>query len=262
MSDVRLDAAAMILLARYNTPAVCNGWEQISALDAASAPVNRRPLLDFTPALGPIAGRAVTVVIQPSNGDHPRQQPEAWKQYRRYVASVPGPKVVVVQDLDQPYAVGAFWGEVNSGFHRALGCLGTVIDGAVRDLDEMRRLGFKALARQTCVSHAFSHPIRWNEPVEVFGCTVSPGQLIHADQHGFLAVPPEDEARLLAATRAMDDFECQTMIASAKQAAGLEQAELLDQFDRHCADFGACVRTQFGRAGEFAPHPDGGQRRP
>ena len=83
-----------------------------------------------------------------------------WSDYRRHIASVAGPKIVVVQDLDKPRTVGAFWGEVNANNYRALGCVGTIIDGGIRDLDEMNNAGFKALARWLSVGHAYSRPVR------------------------------------------------------------------------------------------------------
>ena len=70
----------------------------------------------------------------------------------------PGPKIVVVQDLDKPRLYGAFWGEVTSNFHRSVGCVGTIIDGGIRDMDEMGQAGFKALARGLCVGRAYSCP--------------------------------------------------------------------------------------------------------
>ena len=60
----------------------------------------------------------------------------------------PGPKIVVIQDLDKPEVLGSFWGEVNASVHRALGCVGTITDGAIRDVDEMTAAGFKAIARR------------------------------------------------------------------------------------------------------------------
>ena len=107
--------------------------------------------------------------------------------------------------------------------------MGTITDGAVRDLDEMNNAGFKSLARRLCVGHAFSHPVRWNCEVEVFGCKVQPGDLIHADKHGFLVIPPEDQARLLAAAAFMDANECSTLIAAARNAAGRTTDEVLSQ---------------------------------
>lgn len=246
-----LSHATLLQLKRWNTPTIANGWEQITDL-AADAPVfNRQPTTDFMPEMGPMVGFAVTVVIQPSDGSRPQQNADAWSQYRRYVASCPGPKIVVVQDLDAPHPVGAFWGEVNSNMHRALGCVGTITSGAIRDLDEMKNAGFKALAQQLCVSHVYSHPIRWGGDVEVFGCHVSPGQLIHADKHGFFACPPGEESQLLDAARFMDQNECDTMIAAARAATGLSRDEMLVSFDDACRRFGEAARGRFARRGEF-----------
>src|SRR5262249_21463959 len=148
------------------------------------------------------------------------QNPGAWSQYRRYVAEAPGPKIIVVQDLDKPQVFGSFWGEVNSNIHRVLGAVGTITDGAIRDLDEMHNAGFKALARRLCVGHAFSHPVRWNCEVEVFGRKIKPGDLVHADKHGFLTIPHEDQEKLFEAACLMDAHECATLIAKARSSAG------------------------------------------
>lgn len=203
------------------------------------------------PQMGPMVGFAVTVVFEPSNAKHPEQNPGAWSAYRHYVASVPGPKIVVVQDLDKPSVIGAFWGEVNSNIHRALGCVGTITDGAIRDLDEMTNAGFKALARRLCVGHAFSCPVRWGCEVEVFGRSIQPGQLIHADKHGFLAVPLEDEPRLLDAARFMDANECHTVIPAARDVSGKTASEICDAIDAAGRQFGSAAKTQFGRKGEW-----------
>jgi len=159
-----------------NTPTIYNGWEQVTKLDAGKDGFNREECRDFMPEMGPMVGFAVTVVVEPSNKEHPRRNPKAWSEYRRYVASASGPKIVVVQDLDKPRTFGSFWGEVNSNIHKALGCVGTITDGAIRDLDQMRNVGYKAIARRLCVGHAYNHPVRWNCQVDVFGRSVKPGQ--------------------------------------------------------------------------------------
>ena len=246
----RLSDAELLQLKRWNTPTIYNGWEQITRHDAGKDGFNIEEVRDFMPHMGPMVGYAVTVVFEPSNPEHRQENPNAWSEYRRYVGGVPGPKIVVVQDLDKPRVIGAFWGEVTSSFHRALGCVGTIIDGGIRDLDEMNNVGFKALARRLCVGHAYATPVRWGCEVEVFGRRVQPGQLIHADKHGFLAVPPEDEAGLLEAARFMDDNECQTMIAAARASAGKSVAEILAEFDAAAAQFGDNTVNRFGRKGE------------
>lgn len=238
-------------LKRWNTPTIYNGWEQITRHDLARDAFNREPVRDYMPHMGPMVGYAVTVVCEPSNGRHPAKNPKAWSQYRRYLGSIPGPKVVVVQDLDKPRIVGAFWGEVTSNFHRALGCVGTVIDGGIRDLDEMNAAGFKALARGVCVSHAHSCPVRWGVTVEVFGRKIKPGQLIHADKHGFLAVPFGEEAGLLDAAKFMDANECRTLIAAARDTTGRSPREICDALDQAGAEFTQAAKKRFARKGEW-----------
>ena len=238
-------------LKRWNTPTIYNGWEQITRHDLARDAFNREPVRDYMPHMGPMVGYAVTVVCEPSNGRHPAKNPTAWSQYRRYLGSIPGPKVVVVQDLDKPRIVGAFWGEVTSNFHRALGCVGTVIDGGIRDLDEMNAAGFKALARGVCVGHAHSCPVRWGVTVEVFGRKIKPGQLIHADKHGFLAVPFGEEAGLLDAAKFMDANECRTLIAAARDTTGRTPREICDALDQAGAAFTQAAKKRFARKGEW-----------
>ncbi|MEO8409788.1 MAG: NAD(P)-dependent oxidoreductase [Propionivibrio sp.] len=236
-----LTHAQLLQLKRWNTPTIYNGWEQITAGDASRDGFNREATTDYMPQMGVMVGRAVTVVCQPSVREHKTANPNAWNDYYAYVAAQPGPKIVLVQDLDKPGFVGAFWGEVNASIHRSLGCVGTITDGCVRDLDEMTNVGFKALAQRLCVGHAFSWPVRWGCDVEVFGTSVRPGQLIHADQHGFLAIPAADEAGLLAATDFMDDSECQHMLAAAGEAAGRNTPEHLQAIAESVKTCGASV---------------------
>jgi 4-hydroxy-4-methyl-2-oxoglutarate aldolase len=241
-----LTHAELLQLKRWNTPTIYNGWEQITRHDTAKEAFNLEETHDFMPHIGPMVGYAVTVVCEPSNPDHPRSNPTAASEYRRYVAGVPGPKIVVVQDLDKPEVYGAFWGEVNANTHRALGCVGTITDGAIRDLDEMNNAGFKALARRLCVGHAHSTPVRWNCEVEVFGTRIQPGQLIHADKHGFLAIPSSDVPLLLDAARFMDANECSTVIAAARESAGKTAEELLSALDQASDAFRAAARERYG----------------
>jgi 4-hydroxy-4-methyl-2-oxoglutarate aldolase len=236
----------MLQLARWNTPTIYNGLEQISRSDLKTL-ANLEGVRDFMPHMGPMCGRAVTVEFQPGNPEHPRRNPKAWSEYRSWLASIPGPKIVVVQDLDKPRTYGAFWGEVNSSIHRALGCVGTIVDGAIRDLDEMNASGFKALARRLCVGHAFSVPVRWGAPVEVFGTRVETGQLIHADKHGFLVIPQADEPGILEAARFMDANECETLIPAAKGGGD----GILAVIDTAAARFSAQAAQRFGRRGEW-----------
>ncbi len=246
-----LSYGELLQLKRWNTPTIYNGWDQITKHDVTKHGINMEDTRDFMPQMGPMIGYAVTLVIEPSNPQHRKTNANAWSEYRRHVANMPGPKIVVVQDLDKPRVIGSFWGEVNSNTHRALGCVGTIMDGAVRDVDEMTNAGFKALARRLCVGHAHVVPVRWGEPVEVFGQRIESGQLIHADKHGFLAIPPEDAGRLLDAARFMDTNECDTVIAAARSTAGVPTEEALRKLDHAAAAFTKATRERFRRDAEW-----------
>ncbi len=241
----------LLQLKRWNTPTIYNGWEQITKRDPAADAFNLEETRDFMPQMGPMVGYAVTVVIEPSNSKHREANPNAGAEYRSYIASIPGPKIVCVQDLDKPRVIGSFWGEVNSNVHRALGCVGTIVDGAIRDVDEMTNAGFKALAKRLCVGHAQVHPVRWGCEVEVFGRVVKPGQLIHADKHGFMVIAEEEEAELLEASRFMDANECETVIPAARGSVGLPSEEIATRVDEACVRFGENVRKRFRRDGEW-----------
>jgi regulator of RNase E activity RraA len=96
---------------------------------------------------------------------------------------------------------------VNSSVHRALGCVGHVTNGGVRDLDECRSIGFHLFSGCVQVAHAYVHLEGFGEPVQIGGATVQPGDLIHADQHGVCLVPHDVAPRLAEACRAMEDAE-------------------------------------------------------
>ena len=246
-----LPYSELLKLKRWNTPTIYNGWEQITQHTPARDAFNLEETQDFMPNMGPMVGYAVTCIIQPGNAQHPNDNPNGWEEYRAYIGSLTGPKIVVVQDLDKPNTYGSFWGEVNSNIHRALGCVGTITDGAIRDLDEMHNAGFKALARRLCVGHAHSHPVRWGCEVEVFGTKVQPGQLVHADKHGFLAIPGGEEQNLLEASVFMDKNECDNLINVARTSQGKTMEEILAALNEGGKAFGTATTEKFGRTGNF-----------
>ena len=246
-----LTHAELLELKRWNTPTIYNGWEQITRRNAGKEGFNIEETHDFMPMLGPMVGYAVTLVIEPGDPSHLKDNISAWSEYRKYAASAPGPNIVVVQDLDKPDTYGSFWGEVNANLHRALGCVGAITDGGIRDIDEMTSAGFKVLARRLCVGHAFVIPVKWNCEVEVFGCKVQPGQLIHADKHGFLAINEEEEKELLNAARFMDTNECHTLIEAARNVSGKTLDEILEAMDNAAKNFGEQAKKRFGKSGEW-----------
>lgn len=249
MNNERLLHSELLKLKRWNTPTVYNGWEQITKHDITTR-FNKEETKDYMPNMGPMVGYAVTVQFEPSNKLHTENK-NAWNEYREYVASIQGPKIVVVQDLDAPECYGAFWGEVNSNIHKSLGCVGTIVDGAIRDVDEMNNAGFKAIARRMCVGHAYSTPVKWNCEVEVFGCKIKPNELIHADKHGFLVIPKEDEAFILEASKFMDENECNHVIPAARESSGKNYVEILKRISEAGIEFGKDAHEKQYTKGEW-----------
>ena len=106
------------------------------------------------------------------------------------------PRIAVIQDIDGPeIGYGAFWGEVQSNVHKALGCLGVVTDGSIRDIPQWAP-GFQALAGSIGPSHAWVHAESFGGEVRVAGMTVRSDDLIHADRHGAIVIPIDVAAKL------------------------------------------------------------------
>lgn len=155
------------------------------------------------PEMGTMIGYAVTAVISASSPDGRRVPPPDWWQE---IQKIPPPRVVVIHDIDHP-PIGSFWGEVNANIHKALGCVGVVTDGVVRDLDEVREAGFHYFAKDIAVSHAYVHLVDIGIPVKVGGLVVKPGDLLMGDKHGVLSIPLEIARDVPIAAQMMEDWE-------------------------------------------------------
>ena len=134
--------------------------------------------------------RTATIrALHPSERDAAAEL-EARLAYYRHMAEGPHPTVTMIQDLDPSPGYGAWWGEVNTNVHKGLGSLGVITDGSIRDIDVCAE-GFQMLAGSIGPSHAFVHCVEWAITVTVAGMVVRPGDIIHADRHGAVVVPPE-----------------------------------------------------------------------
>jgi 4-hydroxy-4-methyl-2-oxoglutarate aldolase len=93
------------------------------------------------------------------------------------------------------------WGELLSTAARNTGCLGVIVDGAVRDVRKMTEMQFPVFARGTCVydSQNRQRVIDYDVPVEIDGVRFSPGDLVFADVDGIVLVPQEIEEQTVQA---------------------------------------------------------------
>jgi len=190
MTDDALGGDVRAALEALDTPSVCNAIE-IVVPERRAYGFTTRSLHCIRPELGAMVGVARTVAVRsvrPSPLDAAAVRDVRFG-YLDYLAAADGPTISIVQDLDDGQAgFGSFWGEVNSAMHTALGCLGTVTNGSVRDLDVLAP-GFRVLAGVIAPSHGFVHIVDYDCTVSVAGMTVQTGDLIHADRHGAVVVP-------------------------------------------------------------------------
>ncbi len=190
MSDQPLNEQELAALTAFDTPTICNALELLVPERRAMGFTTSSLVAPF-PELPPMVGYARTCTIraaEPSSASKESLRKQRF-DYFDYVASKPGPTISIVQDLDDGRpGFGSFWGEVNSNIHRALGCLGTVTNGSIRDIDAIAE-GFRMLAGKVGPSHAHVHMVEFGCDVSVGGMNVCSGDLVHADRHGAVVIP-------------------------------------------------------------------------
>ena len=233
MSTPALTADQLEELRRFNTPTISNAIEifNVRQRHLGFLPHQVRCLL---PDLGPVIGYAVTSQTRASFSTE--STPDLNSDYLRYVASQPGPKIAVGQDLDDPPGLGAQFGEVNATIHKKLGCVGHITDGCPRDLDEVHGLGFQLFGLNPCVSHAYVRLVGFGRPITLAGVDVLPGDLIHADRHGVCLIPHEIAPKLAEACREVERLERPLLDLCRSEAFDL------DEYIRRRADMKAKIR--------------------
>jgi regulator of RNase E activity RraA len=201
-------------LRSIDTPTVCNLIE-IVAPERRGAGYTVSHLHCPFPDLPPMVGFAKTVTIRARDKVSGPSYMQKRMDYLDYVAAAPRPSIVMIEDQDDPPGYGAFWGEVQTNVHKALGCLGTITNGSVRDIPAVAE-GFQMLAGSLSPSHAYVHVVEFGVPISIHGMAVNSGDLVHADRHGGVIVPVDkidamqtaleglakQEARIIAAARA------------------------------------------------------------
>jgi 4-hydroxy-4-methyl-2-oxoglutarate aldolase len=187
------------MLRRYDSPTVANALDSV-----VSRPLNRGytrpPLHSITPERAPMVGYAVTAEICSESPWPDKQAREhAMAGFFGAIQATAAPRVLVVMDRDGEAGSGCLWGEVNASICSALDCEGVVTDGLVRDVPAVAAMGFGYVARGVGVSHAYVRVVATGTTVTVGGAEVSPGDVIHADRHGAVVIPPGVVASVAAA---------------------------------------------------------------
>jgi regulator of RNase E activity RraA len=184
-------SAALDALRAFDGAAIANAIETFD-VRLRNEGFSDSSIRSLCPDLPPAVGYAVTARIRcatpPPVGHRYTDRTDWW----HYIVSVPAPRFVVVEDIDESPGLGGFVGELHATILRALDCTGYATNGAVRDADAVRaRVGLPMFARGVAVSHAFAHIVEFGGPARIGGLRVASGDLLFGDAHGLQSVPPE-----------------------------------------------------------------------
>jgi regulator of RNase E activity RraA len=223
-----LDNTGVAVLRNFDTPTVCNALEMIdpSRRDFGYTCEN---LFCINPSAGPVVGFACTATMRSLRpaGLSGIELKKARLSYYKYISEAEGPKVCLMQDLDgSRAAVGPFWGEFNTRIHRALGCVGIITDGSVRDVGHLPS-DILILSAGVRPSHAHVHLVEYAVQVNICGMVVSPGDLVHADIHGAVSFPRDLVPLVLQKATEFQETEAPIIEACKRDSITFEELSAL-----------------------------------
>lgn len=207
-----LTSAEVQALAAFNTPTICNAIERFNLRLRNEGYINSTRI-HRCPEAHPMVGYAITVQMRtekpPVKGLSYPDRNDWWD----IIASCPGPKVMVIQDTDGHVGAGSVTGEVHAAIFKALGCVGLVTNGAVRDLDALEAMNMHLYAGGLSPSHAYAHIVDIGKPVVIGAMSVQTGDLLHGDAHGIVNIPhgivpeiPQVAQSILRREQSLTDF--------------------------------------------------------
>ena len=212
-SHATLSRSSFEKLQHLDTCTASNAIERLKVRLRNEGAVSGSALHCLFPDFKPMLGYAVTGLMRystaPVKGRAYHENIDWW----RYVASLPEPRIMVVQDVDDVPGGGALVGELHAFIGLALHCIGYVTNGSVRDVPEVKATGFHLFAGSVAVSHQYAHITEFGKPVEIGGLTIEPGDLIHGDCHGVHQIPlsiapdiPDMASRILKEERELKEL--------------------------------------------------------
>jgi Aldolase/RraA len=226
MANRPFTAADLKILERWDTPTICNGLELVTP-ERRAIGFTVEPMVAADRKLPPIVGLARTGLIrakEPPRGPIPPR--EDWYDY---VAAQYLPTIAAIQDIDDRPGYGAFWGEVQSTVHLALGVKGCVTNGSFRDVD-MLAPGFQIIGGRIGPSHAHVHMVQMRCEVNLFGMLVKDDDVVHADYHGAVVIPADAVRKLPDAIDLISRRE--KVILDMARAEGFTSAKMRDALKR------------------------------
>ncbi|MDP7553657.1 MAG: RraA family protein [Candidatus Thioglobus sp.] len=207
MANELIDAELLSLLRSVDTPTVCNAIE-VAQGQRGFNQFTRGTMICSSTKSAPMVGFAKTAKIAALSPSTESQEiiKKRRMEYYRYMSDFNGPAVAVIEDIDYPECIGAYWGEINTKVHKGFGLTGALTNGVVRDLGDLAE-DFPVVAGSIGPSHGFVHVSEIDSEVNIFGLRVSPGDLMHADLHGAVVIPVNVISNLKEAINKLLDSE-------------------------------------------------------
>ncbi len=186
MTAPKISPTVLEKLAQYDTPTICNVIELFDVRPYTTGYMDARIQSAF-PEMPPMVGFAATATFR-SAVPPTKNAYATLESMVELFATLPGPAVVVFQDLDDP-AIGATFGEVMCSTYKAFGSTGLITSGGGRDLLQVKALGYPVFTGSTICSHAYCQTLDVGSPVRVGGLPVATGDLLHGDANGVTSIP-------------------------------------------------------------------------
>ena len=189
-----VDPALLEALAAYDSATVQNAAILVRGHVPAQTDYSGPAIRCMTPEAGTLVGYAVTCELTPLTE---QSETADWDDYYDSIARTDAPTIAVMKDVDDPPCRGAIIGDVMAYRHRALGCIGAVVDGNARDLPGIRQAGLALWARGRVPGHGPFNIVRHGAPITVADLRIAPGDLLVCDSDGVTRVPLETAAEVV-----------------------------------------------------------------
>lgn len=238
MNIPQLSESDLALLAKYDTPTICNVIEVFKIRPQSQGYMDGRIRSCF-PEMPPAVGYASTATFRAAA---PARSGDVYSSLDNQVggfSKLPQPVFVVLQDLDDP-PIAATFGEVMTTIYKGFGAAGLITSGAARDLDQVRALGFPCFSDGVICSHGYPHIVDLEVPVHVGGITIYPGDLLHGDANGVTTIPHEIASEV---AHGCEEFAAAEQVVLDYMKAGNVTPQGLGEARRECMDM-------IGRLGE------------
>jgi regulator of RNase E activity RraA len=208
--DTQLSPQEIEALRAIDTPTICNAIETFNIRGRLEGflGMDIRCLL---PELGNMVGYAVTATVDSTTPDAPRDD-KAWLKWMQAMQASPKPAVLVFKDIGPQPRKSAHLGEVMGTVARRLGAVGIITDGGVRDILELKGLGFHCFAAGLTPSHGNTHLIEFNCPVVIDGVRIESGDMLHGDINGVTVIPLSIASQVPAAATRVRQREAEQMV--------------------------------------------------